>query len=298
MKTLVISILISVLALGAAGCAASSNLQTEAPGKAGGAPVLGAPNASGPAAALALRETGAAPIAGDAASTQSLDRMIIRSTTLNLSVRDVANALDAINVAVNRLGGYVANTRFKNDSDQASVSISVRVPRDRADAFLLDARHLATKVNEETTSSQDVTDEYTDLGSQLRNQEAAELQYLELLRRAQTVDDILKVQQQLTNIRGQIERTKGRMQLIDRRTDFVQIDLTLVPEITARGAWDPNEIVRRAWQASLSMLQRVAEVAITVVVFMWWVVPLGAVAFGVALGLRQRRGLVQRPSEN
>ena len=68
----------------------------------------------------------------------------------------------------------------------------------------------------ESTTGQDVTEQYTDLDSQLRNLEASEAQLLELMKQAGTVEEILKVQQELTNTRGQIEQIKGQMQYLEQ----------------------------------------------------------------------------------
>jgi hypothetical protein len=287
-----VSLLSLIAALFVAGCAPNAAPQMGAPdvseAKAGGASRAVAPAA--PGAPQALRATG-----GDAASAPTdqggslSDRMIIRTTNLNLSVRKVSESVQDVQTTVNRYGGYVANTRYKNDDEKSTATLSVRVPSDRVENFLRDVRGLAVKVNEEGTNSQDVTEEYSDLGAQLRNQEATESQYLELMKRAQSVDEILKVQQQLTQIRGQIERTKGRIQFLERRADMTQIDIMLVPDLAVtRGAWDAGEVVRHAWEASLVALQRVAEVGITVVVFLWWLVPVALVVYLVGMALRQR----------
>ena len=252
----------------------------------GGAPAVVGKNGETGAATLS-RASVAAPDSLDAA--QQTDRLIARTTAVNMNVNGVAQAVDAISDAVTRRGGYVASTTFKNDSDRATALIAVRVPSRDTEDFLREVRRMATRINEESTTSQDVTDEYTDLSAQLRNLQATEQQYLELLRRAQTVDEILKVQQQLSNVRGQIERLQGRIQGLERRTDFAQVNFTLLPELPTRQPWDAGQVTRRAWENSLQMLERVAEAAITVVVLFWWLIPLGAIGFGVRAAVRQSR---------
>jgi hypothetical protein len=256
----------------------------------GGGAISGRP-APGAEAAPAARDAGTTTSVADQNASSLLDRLIIRTTSLNLSVPRVADAVEDVQTLVNRFGGYVATTRFRNDEENSTATLSVRVPTERVDSFLRDLRGLAVKVNDESTQSQDVTEEYTDLSAQLRNQEATEAQYLELMKRANTVDEILKVQQQLSQIRGQIERTKGRIQYLERRTDLAQIDITLVPAPAAniRGSWDVGETVLRSWNASLLVLQRVAEATIIVAVFLWWLVPLGVILYAAAALVRGRR---------
>ena len=74
---------------------------------------------------------------------------------------------------------------------------------------------------------QDVTEEYVDLQSRLRNSEAQEAQMLELMKKAETIEEILTVQSRLSDIQAQIEQIKGRIQYMDSRTDYATITVDL-----------------------------------------------------------------------
>lgn len=280
----------------AAAVAACSPAQGTARGDSVGlqaAPGPARPNIAVPGGALAgQHDSAAAPTSADA--SQLTDRVIIRTTALNLTVDNVAQAVQDVQSLVVRMGGQVASARYKNEGQHSPAVLSVRIPSELVDVFLRDVRSRAIKVNEETTSSQDVTEEYTDLGSQLRSQEATEAQYLELMKKATTVDEILKVQGQLNQIRGQIEKTRGRMLFLERRSDLTQIDLTfqpvpptVVPPVDPQ--WDPFWIAQRSWDASLMVLRSLAAVGIAIAVFLWWLVPVGLVAYWLALAISRRR---------
>lgn len=88
-------------------------------------------------------------------------------------------------------------------------------------------RDLAVDVKSESTSGQDVTEEYVDLEARLRNLEASETQLLDLMKQAGTVEEILKVQQQLVNTREQIEQIKGRMQYLQESSALAYISVSL-----------------------------------------------------------------------
>jgi PKD repeat protein len=106
-------------------------------------------------------------------------------------------------------------------------SISIRVLAENYDKAVVALRGLAIDVITETSSSQDVTQEYTDLGSQVKNLEATEAQLLKIMAAATKTEDVLAVQQQLTTVQGQIEQDKGRMQYLERTsaTSLIQINL-------------------------------------------------------------------------
>jgi hypothetical protein len=80
---------------------------------------------------------------------------------------------------------------------------------------------------------QDVTEEFVDLESRERNLLAAEESLLELYDRAESVEDTLTVERELTDIRGQIEEVQGRIQYLERRTATSEIVLHLEPVATA-----------------------------------------------------------------
>jgi len=77
-------------------------------------------------------------------------------------------------------------------------------------------RGLAVDVTSKSSSSRDVTEEYVDLSAKLQNLEATEAQLLRIMEKAETVEDILNVQRELSKTRDEIERTKARMQYLER----------------------------------------------------------------------------------
>src|SRR5690606_10566082 len=106
----------------------------------------------------------------------------------------------------------------------------------------------------------DVTAEYTDLQSSLRNLTAVEQQYLTLLSQAREVDDILLVQDRLNGVRGQIEQVQGRIKLLDNLADLATVRVSLSPEAGAAAqAEDPGftERVADAWASSLDAIREV-----------------------------------------
>jgi len=122
-----------------------------------------------------------------------------------------------------------------------------------------------------------VTEEFVDLKSRERNLLAAEESLLRLYDRAESVEDTLDVQYELTEVRGQIEQVRGRIEYLENRTDFSRISLTVEPTTPAVAgadpAWSPGDVAARAWEASLGVLQALATAVISAVVFAWWLLP-------------------------
>jgi hypothetical protein len=118
-----------------------------------------------------------------------------------------------------------------------------------------------------------------------RNLLAAEEGLLKLYDRAEDVEDALSIQRELTGIRGQVEEVQGRIQYLEQITASSQISVGIRPVAEAPGspAWNPALVAAKAWNASLRVLQGLANAVITALVFGWWLVP---VLLGVLAGWR------------
>jgi hypothetical protein len=136
-------------------------------------------------------------------------------------------------------------------------------------------KDLAIKVENRNVSTQDVTEEYTDLDSQLRNLEATETELLELLtevrERTGKAEDILAVHREVSNIRGQIEQVKGRMQYLEKMTAMATINIELVPDALARpivvAGWRPSGTAANALRTLVKTLQFIVDAAIWVIIY-------------------------------
>jgi hypothetical protein len=148
-------------------------------------------------------------------------------------------------------------------------------------------------VTTDTVRGEDVTEEFVDLESRERNLLAAEQSLLELYNRAQSVNDALSIERELANIRGQIEQVQGRIQYLEERTATSQITVSIQPvarPAPSPPAWNPARVVEQAWNASLGVLQALATVILSALVFGWWLAPV--LAAGFVWWRRRNRGSV------
>jgi len=199
--------------------------------------------------------------------------MIIRTADLALRVEDTETALNQIRDVANSLEGYLVSTNLYRADDQLRGTVSLRVPAESFDVAMDRLKALAIKVERENISSQDVTEEYTDLGARLRNLEATEKELLALLtdvrERMRNAEDVLAVHRELTNIRGEIEQIKGRMQYLERLTALATINLELIPaaeQPIVEEGWQPLSTLRSALRGLVNVGQFLVDAAIYLVV--------------------------------
>jgi hypothetical protein len=235
---------------------------------------------SAPSLWPALTEHGPAAVfrgtANDAASSLAagesgapdLNRKIVKNGDMTLEVNDITAAITGVAAVAKDLNGYVVSSNKSGDQDTTYGQISIRVPSDRFDEAFDRLRQLAINVPSESTNSQDVTEQYTDLQAQLRNLEATEAQYIEVLKKAEKVEDILAVQRELSNVRGQIEQIKGRIQYIERTSDMALINVNLQKTKPLGGtAWSALETLKSAARGLVSFGKVLAIILIWVAVF-------------------------------
>lgn len=268
-----------ILALGAlllAACGAASAPES----MSGGAPVMEpAMEAPMPAEAPAMDrlsgealplESGAAPGANQATG-ESGTRLIIRTANLSLEVESTAAAEASIRASAAANQGYVVSVETSGAVGYEYTIITIRVPAERFDAVLGGVEGLASRVISRSISGQDVTEEYVDLESRLRNLEATRTRLLDLLERANRVEDALNVNNALTDVQGQIEVITGRMQYLRQSSAMSTITAQLQPvrsePIIEQGGWRPLEVAADALGELVALGQELINLLIVTAVF-------------------------------
>jgi hypothetical protein len=265
-----------------------------APKMMGATTVSEAPAAAGGAKGNAYDYSGDSQTA---AQETGEERMIVRTADIAIVVQDAEKTVEQIRGIVDSFGGYVVGLQLWRDQEQLRGAITVRVPAESLDQTLSQFKGLAVKVERENGSSQDVTEEYSDLGSQLRNLEATEKELLELLatvrEKTGKAEDILAVYRELTQIRGQIEGLKGRMQYLERTAAMSSVTVELIPDVLAKpitvGGWRPSETVSRALRALVQALRGLVDAAIWVALYIAPVLGVILIPFAVLWYLWRRR---------
>jgi hypothetical protein len=232
-------------------------------------------NAPAPAATAAAYEISNS--SGELTVIQNTNRMIVKNADVKLTVKDTDVAIDRTTQIVGDSGGYIVSSRvwyqdyYGNNLKYASISIGV--PVDEFEKVLSKLRGLAIKVVDETASGDDVTKQYVDLQSQLTNLEATRARIQDFLKDAKTVDEALRINQELSNVEGQIEQIKGQMNYLSDRSAYSTITINLEPEFPVLTAtptstprptatpipWNPGETFTDAKSTVTVLYQGIAN---------------------------------------
>ncbi|MDD5252149.1 MAG: DUF4349 domain-containing protein [Patescibacteria group bacterium] len=224
-----------------------------------------------------------------------VDQKIIKNASLELVVNDAAKSAAQISALAEERGGFTQNSSISEriESQTKFGQVTVRVPTEKFEDLLDAIRPLATVIRNESISGQDVTEQYTDLEARLKNAQAQEQTYLAVLDRAKTVEDILKVQAQLGQIRETIERYQGQLKYLTNLTSYstVSVSLSEEPVITVAGReFRPGTAVKEAVQALVNVAQNaVIAVIWLVILFGGALVPPALLVWFIVWAIRRRR---------
>ena len=260
MKRLIVGLMLVMLLLVPVACArAEQAIPAEAPPMPAPAPAPMPAPAAYPKGETVYYEEGVTE-----------ERMIVRNGEMSLVVEDVVAARDEVAQLALSFNGYVVSSRIWGEEEDMRGRISIRVPDDKFELALAELRNLAVRVTSESTSSQDITEEYTDLKSRLKNAEATESQYLALLEEAE-VEETIRIYELLHRVRSEVEQIKGRMQYLERTSSMSLIEVRLEPETTAkplaRAGWSALEVLKSAVRGIVIFGQWLGTTAIWLLIF-------------------------------
>jgi hypothetical protein len=244
---------------------------------------VGADTASG-ASANTLPDSATIQTGSESLTSAQTARMIIKNAEIKLLVETTDNAIDRSIQVVSDLGGYIISSRVwyqeSNGENYKFATVSIGVPVSQFETAMRRLRGLALRVLDENASGQDVTSEYVDLQSQLGNLEATRDRIRSFLTDAKTIEESLRINQELTNIEGQIEQVKGRVNFLSNRSAYSTITVNFEPDIPALTptptptamptatpyVWTPNNTLHNATSAVTSIYQGFVELAIWFVI--------------------------------
>jgi hypothetical protein len=232
------------------------------------------------------------------------DRIVIKNGHLEIVVEKPEESLDRISQLAEEFGGYVVNANLyqsylENGQEVPRATITIRVLADKMDEAMARIEAESDRLPQsKTIDSQDVTSEYTDLESRLRNLEAAEAQLVEIMDNANRTEDVLAVYNQLTQVREQIEVIKGQMKYYEESARLSSISVELIANQAVQpitsGGWEPVGVIKDAIQALINGMQVIFNIAayliLTVLpILLVIALPIYLIVLGVSRWRRRRK---------
>jgi Flp pilus assembly protein TadB len=150
---------------------------------------------------------------------------------LELEAEAPAEAQARITAIAESNGGFVVESNQSSSDVKTTtrdkVSMTIRIPAEKFNQSLDEIRKTATRTISETVKGQDVTEEFIDIEARLKSQKALEAQFLEIMKRSNSVADALSIQREIAEVRGEIEKVEGRKQFLQNQSSFSTLKIKI-----------------------------------------------------------------------
>lgn len=222
--------------------------------------------------------------AGKEQSEGEITPRLIRTGNISVSVDNYSEFSGDLQTWLSDAGGHIADASLSHHEGQVSwASLTVRVPADRFDT-LVGWTEERVAVHNLAVHTQDVTEEWVDLGARVQNHRRTEARLIDILDHdTATVTDVIAVEAELARVRENIERIEGRQRVLADRVGFATLQL----EVQVDRVWEPTvrdsfgERVAGAFRGSIEAMGVAGQGAVlaAVVASPW----LGLLSLGLAL---------------
>lgn len=234
------------------------------------------------------------------APTPTSDQRIIKTGSVDMSSHDVNATAAAVASLAEARGGFVQSSSTSDDAvGKTSAFITIRVPVNVFEETISDIKALGVHIYSESSTGEDVTEQYTDVNARLAAAKAQEEQYLVILKDAKSVGDVLAVQEHLAQVRSDIESLQGQITYLANRTNLATINVTISEEPTAATAsndkFDPTRDANSAIATVITLAQHVLSALIWIAIVGAAVgIPVAIIALIIWLIARRRNATPRR----
>ncbi len=229
------------------------------------------------------------------------DRKIVKTAQLSLVAADPAKAAEAARAVAERFGGYAVSLRV-GTQESGRAQLTIRVPAAQFEEARAALHKLGSRTEDEQIQAEDVTHQYVDTEATLKSFRAEQEQYLQILRRAASVKDVLAVTEKLADVRERIERTEAEFRSLSQQVAMASFTVSLRSETEAQTFglhWRPLYQLKVAYREGMESLAEYGVTMLAVLmrlpaIVLWAVTILLALKYGWALLRRYWARLVPR----
>lgn len=170
-----------------------------------------------------------------AADQKTVEQKIIKTGDIKFETNDLGATYNQMITAVKKHNAIIQNDTEGKDYGSVFRKIIVRVPSKNFDLFLNDISKGVTYFDNKEISSQDVTEEYIDIDARLKAKKILEACYLELLKKANKVSEMLEIEAQLSAIREEIEAKQGQLRYMQSQISMSTITIEFYKTVANEG---------------------------------------------------------------
>jgi hypothetical protein len=162
---------------------------------------------------------------GSVVKEEIIKKKIIKTANLSAEVKSFNKARALLDPLLLKHQANISSEKQNNTDYELSTTIIIRLKSEHFDALLNEISGIAFKINSKEVLTDNVTEEFIDITARLKNKKEVEQQYLAILKKANTISEILEVNEHLRIIREEIDSKEGRLKYLENQVSFSTINL-------------------------------------------------------------------------
>lgn len=233
-------------------------------------------------------ETALSDSSADSQAPALENQKLITTVTMEAETEDLDSMLAHVNAKITALNGYIESQDVYNGSAYSSyryrnASLTVRIPAGKLDQFVEQVSEQSNVVSKNTTT-ENVTLTYVATESRVKALQTEEARLLELLAKAETMEDLLTIEARLTDVRTELEQVASQLRLLDNKINYstVHLYLTEVTEYTEVEE-EPETFWQRLGRNFVNSLESLGDFLLNLVIVIAVCLPYLAVFGGIGL---------------
>ena len=165
-------------------------------------------------------------------SKEPISRKLIKNGNVVFETFDLEKTKANIEHLVQKYDGYISSDAKNEYDNKINYDLNIRIPAQCFDSILKGISSQITKFDSKEITISDVTEEFLDIESRLKNKKELEKRYLEILQQSKSVEDILNVERELGKLREEIEATEGRLNYLSNQVSFSTLSVSFYKKVS------------------------------------------------------------------
>lgn len=170
-------------------------------------------------------------------ATESVERKLIKQGRVEFETDKLQDTRERILAAAAKYEAYISSDQENKWGERINHTVVIRVPAKNFDQLLAEATQGVRKFDMKEITVTDVTEEFLDVNARLNTKKELELRYLELLKQARTVSEMLEIERELGNIRADIESMQGRLNYLQDQVSLSTLTITYYETVSDQDAF-------------------------------------------------------------
>ncbi len=162
-----------------------------------------------------------------------IEQKLIKNGEVYFKVKSLQDTKQNVQKTLALFNGYIAKENNYGGNENPSESLIVRIPSKNFDKFLEQVLIGAEEIDSKNINIDDVTEQFVDIEARLKNKKQLEAKYQEILAKADKIEDILKIEKEISIIREDVEASEGRLKYLNNQVAYSTISLSYYEKRTS-----------------------------------------------------------------